>query len=153
MLSLTSIAVIASFLLPFIGGLARFEFPTMDNDSHPSWIADDMDRRTLVQGGVMLDPSGFSENANGYKYVESGTLVGRTSTEASNGAGFTPASDTDEEYFLTAHDVQYAGEDPSVAVVREGALIRFDQLPGYGGFSQALETAVKEKYEIVPGTA
>jgi hypothetical protein len=152
MLSPTVLAVIASFLLPFAVGVGRFEFPTMDNDSYPSWIADDMDRRTLVQGGVMLDPSAFSENANGYKYVESGTLVGRTSTEAGNGVGFSPAADTDDEYYLTAHDVQYADEDPSVAVVREGALIRFDQLPGYGGFSSALQTAIKSKYEIAPGT-
>jgi len=152
MLSLPSLAVLAAFLLPLFGGLARFDFPKMENKSYPSWIADTMDRRTLVQGGVVLNPSQFSENANGYKFVESGTVIGRTQTEADNGTGFSPAEDTDDYYFITAHDVQYADENPEVAVVRDGTLIRFDELPGYGSFSSIIEDALKDKYEIVPGT-
>jgi len=152
MFSTPVLYVLAAFLLPFMVGLPRFQFPQMDNESYPSWIADDLDRRTLVQGGVLLDPSAFSENANGYKYVESGTVVGRTQTEADNGTGFSPAEDTDDYYFITAHDVQYADENAEVAVVRDGTLIRFDQLPGYGSFSSIIEDALKDKYEIVPGT-
>jgi hypothetical protein len=146
------IYALSSFFLPLFAGLARFEFSKMENESYPSWMADDMDRRTLVQGGVVLDPGAFSENANGYKYVESGTVIGRTQSEADNGTGFSPAEDTDDYYFITAHDVQYADENPEVAVVRDGALIRFDQLPGYGSFSSAIETALKDKYQIVPGS-
>jgi len=146
------LAPLLLFLSVLLVGMARFEFPQMDNESYPSWIADDLDRRTLVQGGIGLDPSQFSENSNGYKYLESGTLLGRTTTEANNGTGFGPAADTDDEYYLAAHDVQYITETPEVAAVRPDTLIRADQLPNWGSLSSALKTVIKDKYEVLPGT-
>ena len=230
MFSTPALYVLAAFLLPFMVGLPRFQFPQMDNESYPSWIADDLDRRTLVQGGIVLDESQFSTNANGYKYVESGTLVGRTDTEAQNGDGFAKVSDnardigtadatndqfvipgedlvqdfleeynqvfevkgstgndglyevdsvaydgadttvsvrgnvsdgtddgqihivTDDEIYLTAHDLQYAGEEAQVAAVRRGTLIRPDQLPGYSSMSEPVKRFLRSHFEAVPAT-
>jgi len=222
--------VLAAFILPFAVGLPRFKFPSMDNESYPSFIADDLNRRTLVQGGVILDEAQFSTNANGYKYVEAGTLVGRTETEAQNGDGFAKVADnardidqvditantftiagedlseefkkdvnrvfevkgstdndgtyevdsvdvsggdttvsvrgnisdatadgqihivTDDEVYLTAHDVQYASEDAEVAVLRRGTLIRLDQIPGYSSMSEPVKRFLRTHYEPVPAT-
>lgn len=228
--SSTAIFALIVFVLPLMLGFARFEFPLMDNESYPSWIADDLDRRALVQGGIVLDAAQFSTNQNGYKYVESGTLVGRTDSEASSGDGFAKVSDnardigavdttantltitgedlteefkkdvnrvfevkgstgnddiyeaesvslsggdtvvtvrgsvsdatadgqihivTDDEIYLTAHDVQYADENPEVAAVRKGTLIRPDQLPGYSSMSEPMKRFIRSHFEAVPAT-
>jgi len=146
--------------LPFLAvGMARFEFPKFEDQSYPNFIADTFDKRTLVQGGILLDPSTFSENSNGYKNADAGILVGRTATERDNNAAFGKIDDVNKpignqaEVFLLAHDVQYLRENPAAAVLREGTQIRMDQLPNYSDFTTAESDFVKNTFEVVPGTA
>lgn len=115
--SLLPILLLALGLAGFVG-FARFDFPKMSDESFPNWLADTWDRRTLVQGGIALDPSGWSENADGYKNASSGEIVGRTEAEANSGAGFTPVSDnarnigtaddTNDEFMIPGVDLTEA---------------------------------------------
>lgn len=150
--------VLIAFALPFLVGFARFEFPKMEDESYPSFLADTFDKRTLVQGGVVLDETEFSENANGYKYADAGILVGRTSTEAGNNAPFGHVDGSNrtvtnqEEIYILAHDKQYLRENPEAAVIRHGTQIRMDQLPGYGSFTSGQTSWIKDNHDIIPGT-
>ncbi len=151
------VAVLALAALPFLA-VGRFKFPKFDDESYPAFIADTFDKRTLVQGGVILDASEWSENAEGYKYAQAGTIVGRSSSEVDNDAPFGQVDGDDrlasnqEEMFLLAHDVQYLRENPAGAILRHGTQIRMDKLPGYGSFSSDQRAFVEDNHDIVPGT-
>lgn len=82
------------------------------------------------------------------KIVPSGTLVSRTFAQRAAGALFHPAINTDEEFFLTAHDISDADVNDEVALVRpnKSVVIKENFLPGWAGLSAALKAVVRANF-------
>lgn len=95
----------------------------------------------------------------GRKLVPAGTLVGRTLTERDNGTGFGPADiqadeeDTtfDHEIFLTLFDVVDAAQNPDVELVRPGAVIKENFLPGWASYTAPQKAWLRAHYHCIVG--
>lgn len=111
------------------------------------WLAEEVWRETILPGGVKLDAAAFPDG------VESGTLIGRTLTEAAAGTGFGTAADADEQLYLLAADVPKPAENNDADVVRHTSLIRINYLEEkYTGLSAGLKTKLAALYELTVGT-
>lgn len=86
---------------------------------------------------------------SGIKIVQNGTVVGRTIAERDAGVAFGPAVDTDDEIYIVAFDVTDLDRDNDATLVRKGTLIAENYLPGWSGFSTALKTAIRNRYECI----
>lgn len=85
--------------------------------------------------------------------IPSGTLVSRTFAQRAAGAKFHPAISTDEEFFLTWHDVVNATQDDEVALVRpdKSFTVKENFLPGWAGLSAALKAVVRANWNTTIG--
>lgn len=98
-----------------------------------------------LEGGESTTWRGVS----GHITVPSGTLLGRTYTERSNGAGFGPAVSTDDEIFIVAFQVERAEIDAGVTLVRHTTLVYENKLPGWSGFDANTKAAVRARYHCI----
>jgi hypothetical protein len=88
-----------------------------------------------------------------YVQVPSGTFVSRTFAQRAAGAKFHPAINTDEEFFLTGHDVPNALVNDEVSLVRPHAcVIKENLLPGFTGMSAALKTVLRAQFMTTIGS-
>lgn len=91
----------------------------------------------------------------GRRIVPAGTLVGRTFTERDAGTGYGPAdvATPDDQIFLTAFQVEDAGINPDVTLLRHGTLIYEDKLPGWSSLSAGAKTAIRDRYQCIKAPA
>lgn len=117
--------------------MAGITYNGVSEGNSVAWVGDELKQReaVLVSGG-MLDPATFTADSDGRKFVESGTLVGRTYAERDAGAGFGPVAvdgtsgeATDNEVYLLLHDVYDAERDASATFYRPGRLVYERHLP------------------------
>lgn len=86
--------------------------------------------------------------------IKSGTLIGRTYTERDAGTGFGPADVAgDDEIYLLAFDITDADTDPNCELLRHGALIKENLLPGWSGLGGSTKTKIRTLYETVRGAS
>lgn len=119
----------------------------------PTWAGDYLDRETLIPGGAKINAALFTA-VDGKKYIQSGTLLGRTYVERAAGTGFGPATvATDEEIYLLAFDVTDAVINDDCELYRHKALVKENFLPGYGTMVQATIDKIRELYTSTIGAA
>jgi hypothetical protein len=87
---------------------------------------------------------------SGKRFVESGTLIGRTRAERDAGGGFGPWTTGDEEEYLLAFDVHDADTDPDCDLYRHGCLVKENLLPAQARVTAAL-ARVRALYECQVG--
>lgn len=119
--------------------------------SSPRWAGDFFNREHLLPGGAQLDAAQFTADANGRKFVPSGTPVGRTVAERAAGAGFGPAEATDDDFYLTAFDVVDAAFSRDVELYRPGGIVKENFLPVFATLSQALKDKIRSLYQTTLG--
>lgn len=112
----------------------------------PRWAGDYLDRDHLVPGGARLDAAQFAADANGVKYVQSGTIIGRSIAERDAGTGFGPAADTDDEIFLVAFDISDAAKVEDVELYRQNSVVYENFLPAFAAASAAVKAALRDRY-------
>ena len=118
-----------------------------------AWVGDELRQRdrVMVTGGL-LNAADFALTADGRRYAESGTLVGRTYAERNAGAGFGPVAIdaggnvTDNEVYLLLHDVYNAARDASATFYRPGSLVYDELLPAASQTANQL-AAVRRFYQ------
>lgn len=91
----------------------------------------------------------------GKKLVLSGTFVGRTIAERDANAPYGPAADgdADSETYLLAFSVEDLDDDNDGVLVRPGAVVKENFLPGIAGYSAALLARLRTRYHCVRGVA
>lgn len=139
--------------------MAGISYGTPVTGSAPVWVGDELKQREhVVEAGGLLQAADFAEDANGRRYVESGTLVGRTYVERDGGRGFGPAAFdasgvlTDTETYLLLHDVYDADFDASATFYRPGSVVYERFLPAVTKEANPL-AAVRNLYLTKVGDA
>lgn len=137
--------------------MARLVFGSFERTVQPAWMGDFAGRDYLIPGGAHVDESAFSADADGFKYIPSGTLVGRTYAERDAGDAFGPADDADDEIYLIAYDVDDAAVNPDVVLYRHGGVVKENMLPEWDTWEADLTTyqatidAVRANYTTTKG--
>jgi hypothetical protein len=120
----------------------------------PAWSAEQLTPEKLMPGGSRLVTAAFAANADGARWVESGTLVGRTIVERTAGTGFGVADvAADEEIFITAVDVLDCNKNPDVTLVRPGTLIYEDKLPLWATATAPQKAKIRALYQCIVSPA
>lgn len=120
--------------------------------SNPIWAADYLDREHLMPFGAKVDAAAFTANANGHKFVPSGTFVGRTIAERNAGTGFGIADVADDELYLLAFSIEDAAIDPSCELYRQNSVVKENFLPDWGTLSAPLKAKIQELYVCITGS-
>lgn len=123
----------------------RYSGPTLG--SNAAFLQDEASREHIMAVGAMLHAPDFALDANGDRYVASGTLVGRTRAEKIAGRGFGPFAAGDEEVFLLARSVDNADDNADCTLVRHGALILVSALPASVTGTPANLAEVRARYQ------
>lgn len=125
---------------------------TGPNLSSGRWAGDYTGRNSLLPGGAHLNAAdaGFVADADGKKYIPSGTIIGRTRAERDAGTGFGPAADADEEFGIVMFDVDDALHLPDCDIYRPGAglVVYSTFLPVWGTLSAAVQAAIRDRYNV-----
>lgn len=100
----------------------------------------------LESGDVAIYPG-----TNGKKFVPAGTAIGRTISERDAGTNYGPATDTDDEIYLTGFEVIDANINPDVELVRHNTPIKENYLTGFAGYSTNLKTKLRSLYQMIRG--
>jgi hypothetical protein len=143
--------------------VAKITYNAPSEGSAAAWVGDALVQRdrVLVTGGL-LDAAEFPQVAaqGDRRYVEAGTLVGRTYAEEEAGEGFgpytagdpsaTPAVPADDQAYLLLHDVYDADDDNSATFYRPGSLVYTRHLPAAMRTADAL-AAIREHYPTQRG--
>lgn len=89
------------------------------------------------------------------KFVPSGTVLGRTQAEADANAPFGPAVATDSEnqVYLLAFDVDDAAENNDGVLYRHNAVVKENLLPGWSTLAAGVQGMVRTKYNCIRGIA
>ena len=119
----------------------------------PAWRGDGQQELTLIAGGARVDPSEFSADSSGKKYIPSGTLVGRTYAErdANTGFGLADVVTPDDEIYLLANDVLDADLEADCTLYRHGSLVKENFLPDWGTLTTGEKDKVRELYTCITG--
>lgn len=131
--------------------MSRSMVTTGPTTTTPVWCNDFRSRDHLIPGGGKLDAAAFAANGAGLKFVPSGTLIGRTHAERLAGSGYGPAAAGDEDVKLVAFDVDDAAHINDVELLRPGAAVKENRLPGFGGMSAAVLALLRANYHCVTG--
>ena len=120
----------------------------------PVWAMDELDRHALIAGGGFLKASDFTANSEGKRYVQSGTLVGRTWISQSGKEGFSPFDSAvheigESQVYLIAYDVEDAAEDAHCSLYRHGCQVRVQSLPNWDTLPESYKDRIRQLYEIV----
>lgn len=125
-----------------------FTYPML---TPPAWAANELDEDTLMPGGAKINGSLFTA-VNGKKYIQSGTLLGRTLIERDAGTGFGPADVlTDDELFLLAFDVTDAVYNDDCELYRHHSVVKENFLPNYGTLTADQKNKLRELYTCTLG--
>ncbi len=83
------------------------------------------------------------------KPIPAGVAIGRTYAERANGAAFGPAQTTDDEIYLVGIGTPDAKINPEVVPLRPGTLVYENKIPGWSGFSGAMQTKLRQIYQCI----
>ena len=105
---------------------------------------------TLLPGGVTLDAEAFG----GMEVVPAGTAIGRTYEERDAGAAVGPVAVengavVDDEVFLIAYDVRLGTDGNEAVLVKPGATVFEDRLPGFYELDDAVKAALRARYTMI----
>ncbi len=140
--------------------MAKATYSNLVEGSSPAWVGDELvERAAVMEVGGLLQASAFPLNEDGgtRRFVESGTVVGRTYAERDAGTGFGPVAldgsnnITDNEVYLLLHDVYDVDEDASATFYRPGRLVYERWLPAATRTSAGLLGAVRRFYQTRRG--
>jgi hypothetical protein len=131
--------------------VARIDTSGFSGVLRPGWAVDYFHREHNLPGGARLDAGQFAADANGRRYVPSGTVLGRTVAERDAGTGFGPAVAGDDEIYILIHDVYDAARNPECELLRRGSGVKENFLPGFGGLAAGVQSALRAKYEFTVG--
>ena len=86
-------------------------------------------------------------------HIPGGTLIGRTTAEATAGTPFGPwlTGDDDGETFLLYQDVTDARTNNDAELYRPGSLVKINYLPGYATLPGGTLTKIKALYQTYLG--
>lgn len=87
----------------------------------------------------------------GRRYVQSGTLIGRTFAERAAGTGFGPWATGDDEVYLLVHDVYDVSLNNDADLYRHGRVVKENYLPGFANLSAGALTALRAAYTTTRG--
>jgi len=118
----------------------------------PVWAADFGSRDHLVPGGAKILASAFSLDANGRRFIASGTAVGRTIAERDASTAFGPLAVGDAEVFLVYHDVANADDINDIELYRPGSVVKENFLPGFAGLIQGVKDLIRATYLCTRGS-
>lgn len=99
---------------------------------------------------VLGDTATYSP-AGAKKYVQGGTVIGRTIAERDAAAGYGPAiaTDPEAEIYITAFPVDDAGDNNDVELIRPGTAIYENRLPGIGTMDATVLGILRTRYNMV----
>lgn len=83
--------------------------------------------------------------------VVSGTLIGRTRAERAANTGFGPWASGDEEVYLTPFDVLDVANNSDVEMLRNGAMVYENWLPGWSGLVSLAQAEIRARYQCIVG--
>ncbi len=142
--------------------MARVSYKTALEGQSPAWVGDELrQREAVVETGIRLHAADFALNEDGgtRRFVEHGTLIGRTYAERDAGRGFGPVAIdaatgavTDNEVYLLLHDIWSADENPEGTVYRPGRLVYERHLPAATRTSANHLAAVRRFYQTKRGS-
>lgn len=90
------------------------------------------------------------DDANAPVSLTDGTLVGRTRAEAEANAPFGPAVvASDDEIYLTYHDIYDLRAIDEVALYRHGRQVAYNKIPGWDGLTTAEQTWIHDNYQTL----
>lgn len=125
----------------------------------PNWLGSRItDPKVVIPGGILLEAADFPLVAakKNKRFIEGGTLVGRTLAERDTGKGYGPADPAlDEQFALLLHDVADADEDnvcPGIQP-KAGNVIYENLLPSWAGLTVAAKAKVRELYHCLSAIA
>jgi hypothetical protein len=117
----------------------------------PAWAGDYLNREHVVPGGAKVDAAAFTADASGKKFIQSGTVIGRTYAERLAGTAFGPALATDDEVLIVAHDVRDASGNTDVDIYRPGGVVKENFLPNFGTLAAGVLSKIRSLYQTTIG--
>lgn len=90
-------------------------------------------------------------NSTGLVQVVNGTLVGRTFAERESGTAFGPAVDTDDEFFIVAHDILDLTSSPEATIYRPGRVVKENFLPQWASLTSGMKAKLRATYRTTKG--
>lgn len=132
--------------------MARMDVQT-NTLSAPAWAGDWMNREHVLPGGAKVDPAAITANGAGFKFIASGTVLGRTFAERETNTAFGLAADADDEVFILAYDVPDAAKNNDIDLYRPGGVVKENFLPDYGTLTTAIKAKLRALYQITKGVA
>lgn len=97
------------------------------------------------------DTASFVTTAATPVRVPAGTLIGRTRTERAANTGFGPWASGDEEVYLTPFTVLDVANNPDVELLRNGAMIYENWLPGWADLVSGVVAEIRSRYQCIVG--
>lgn len=134
-----------------MAGRINFTESFYQENKRPAWMADYANREHVIAGGAKLDAAQFPADAQGRRFVTSGTPIGRTTIERDAGAGFGPAAATDDEFFLLNADVVDANKNNDCDLYRHDGLVKENFLPGFATMAADIKAKIKSLYQCTIG--
>ena len=120
----------------------------------PQWLGTRyIDPKVTIPGGIFLNEADFTANANGKKYVNSGTVLGRTQAEKVAGTGYGKAAAGDTDITILIHDLIDVAVDPYGAglVPNAGNTVYYNFLDDWDNLVAAVQTLVFSNFTCVKG--
>lgn len=99
----------------------------------------------LVDADVATYPGTLAKN------IPSGTPIGRTFAEREAGTAFGPGAAADDEFFLTAFDIDDVALNPNVELYRPGMVVKENFLPGYATMIAGVVAKIRAVYRTTKG--
>ena len=85
------------------------------------------------------------------KNIPAGTPIGRTLAERNASVPYGPAEATDDEIFLSYHDVTGATGNADVELYRHGRIVKENFLPGFAALPAELQAKLRSLYTMTTG--
>lgn len=85
------------------------------------------------------------------RFVQQGTLIGRTYAERDAGTGFGPWASGDDEVYLTVFDIIDTAEIDDVDLLRRNVLIKENWIPDWATLSAGAKAAIRANYQTSLG--
>ena len=131
----------------------RFEHNALEQVYRPNWQGSGSavtDHGSLVPGGGFIDAAQFPADADGKKFIMSGTLIGRTYAERDAGTGYGPADiAADNEIYLLAYDVTDATKDIDCELYYPGLTVYENFLPNWDTLPAPVKAWIRTKYVCI----
>jgi hypothetical protein len=93
----------------------------------------------------------YAGDGNHKKVIPGGTLLGRTITERDAGTAYGVWTSGDDDYGLSAFEIDDADANPDVVLLRSGFMVKENLLPDWTLYDSTKKTALRAKYSVTVG--